>query len=60
MILEFKFSKTQEDLTQLAQKALDQIDAKSYNAKIKDHKNVLRTLKVGLAFEGKNVEVVFK
>ncbi|MBS0186359.1 MAG: PD-(D/E)XK nuclease domain-containing protein [Proteobacteria bacterium] len=60
LILEFKFSKLGENLRFLAQKALEQIEIKNYKAKIKDHKTVLRTLKVGLAFEGKNVEVAFK
>ncbi|HQS84292.1 MAG: hypothetical protein B7Y25_01360 [Alphaproteobacteria bacterium 16-39-46] len=60
LILEFKFATQGENLSLLAQKALDQIETKNYGAKIKTHENVLNTLKVGLAFRGKDVEVAFK
>ncbi|HQS83995.1 MAG: hypothetical protein B7Y25_03570 [Alphaproteobacteria bacterium 16-39-46] len=60
LVLEFKFGKSREDLTALAQKALEQIETKNYMAKIKAHETVMRTLKVGLAFGGKDVEVAFK
>ena len=60
LILEFKFSKSEENLLLLAQEALDQIEAKNYKAKIKAHENVVRTLKVGIVFAGKNVEVAFR
>ncbi|HQS84106.1 MAG: hypothetical protein B7Y25_04090 [Alphaproteobacteria bacterium 16-39-46] len=60
LILEFKFSKTQEDLALLAKKALEQIETKNYETKVKEHDVVEKTLKVGLAFRGKDVEVAFK
>ena len=60
LIMEFKFAKQPEDLKLFAQKALDQIEHKNYMAKIKAYDTVEHTLKVGLAFSGKDVEVVFK
>ena len=60
LIMEFEFAKQPEDLKLLAQKALDQIEHKNYMAKIKAYDTVEHTLKVGLAFSGKDVEVAFK
>jgi hypothetical protein len=60
LILEFKFSKSEEKLNLLAQEALEQIEHKNYEAKIKAHENVASTFKVGLAFSGKDVAVAFK
>ncbi len=60
LLLEFKFAKSDEDLNFLAQKALEQIETKNYEAKIKAYETVTQTLKVGLAFSGKNVEVAFR
>ena len=60
LVLEFKFSKSGENLNLLAQKALEQIEHKNYMSKIKAHETVMKTLKVGLAFAGKDVEVAFK
>ena len=60
LILEFKFARSEENLQALAQKALDQIDQKNYVSKIKDHKSITNIIKVGLAFRGKEVEVVFQ
>ena len=60
LILEFKFSKGEEDLALLAKKALEQIETKNYAAKVKEHDAVEKILKVGLAFRGKDVEVAFK
>ncbi len=60
LILEFKFSKSEENLHLLAEQALNQIESKNYKAKIKAHENVGRTLKVGIVFAGKNVEVSFR
>ncbi|OYX68942.1 MAG: hypothetical protein B7Y79_00185, partial [Rhodospirillales bacterium 35-44-4] len=57
---EFKFSKSEENLHLLAEQALNQIESKNYKAKIKAHENVVRTLKVGIVFAGKNVEVSFR
>ncbi|MBS0185814.1 MAG: AAA family ATPase [Proteobacteria bacterium] len=60
LILEFKFSKMQENLTSLAEKALHQIEAKKYETKIKADPLVEKIFKVGLAFQGKEVAVAFK
>ncbi len=60
LILEFKFSKSEENLHLLAEQALNQIESKNYKARIKAHENVGRTLKVGIVFAGKNVEVSFR
>ncbi|HQS84081.1 MAG: hypothetical protein B7Y25_03640 [Alphaproteobacteria bacterium 16-39-46] len=60
LVLEFKFGESKEDLSLLAQKALEQIEHKNYAAKIKAYKNVASTFKVGIAFGGKDVAVAFK
>ncbi|OYZ36602.1 MAG: hypothetical protein B7Y25_06925 [Alphaproteobacteria bacterium 16-39-46] len=60
LILEFKFSKGEEDLALLAKKALEQIEAKNYATKVKEHDAVEKILKVVLAFRGKDVDVAFK
>ncbi|OZA41352.1 MAG: hypothetical protein B7X84_08110, partial [Alphaproteobacteria bacterium 17-39-52] len=59
-VLEFKFAKSEASLHLLAEKALEQIDLKNYEAKIKACKNVASTFKVGIAFGGKDVAVAFK
>ena len=59
LILEFKFSKTQENLPLLAQKALEQIENKNYAAKVKEYR-IEKTFKVGLAFGGKDAAIAFK
>ena len=60
LVLEFKFGKFETDLHLLAQKALEQIELKNYEAQIKAYKNVASTFKVGIAFGGKDVAVAFK
>ncbi len=60
LILEFKFAKSGENLSSLAQKALEQIEIKNYAGKIKNQSGIESILKVGLAFGGKDVEVAFK
>ena len=60
LVLEFKFGKFETDLHLLAQKALEQIELKNYEAQIKPYKNVASTFKVGIAFGGKDVAVAFK
>ncbi|HQS84310.1 MAG TPA: hypothetical protein PLY23_05320 [Alphaproteobacteria bacterium] len=44
----------------VAQSALDQIETKEYISKIKSYKNVKKTISLGLAFQGKDVEVAFR
>ena len=59
-ILEYKIASKEENLKTAAQTALDQIETKEYASKIKAYKNVEKVISIGLAFRGKEVEVVFK
>ena len=58
-LMEFKISKTQKGMEERAQKALKQIDEKKYDTKLKA-RGVKNILKIGVAFYGKEVKVVFK
>ena len=58
-LMEFKISKKKKGMEESAEKALKQIDEKKYDTKLKARviKNIL---KIGIAFYGKEVKVVFK
>jgi len=58
-LMEFKISKTKKGMEESAEKALKQIDEKKYDTRLKARgkKNIL---KIGIAFYGKEVKVVFK
>ena len=58
-LIEFKISKTQKGMEEKAQKALKQIDEKKYDTKLKA-RGIKNILKIGVAFYGKEVKVVFK
>ena len=58
-LMEFKISKTQKGMEERAQKALKQIDEKKYDTKLKA-RGIKNILKIGVAFYGKEVKVVFK
>ena len=58
-LMEFKISKTQKGMEERAQKALKQIDEKKYDTKLKT-RGIKNILKIGVAFYGKEVKVVFK
>ena len=58
-LMEFKISKTKKGMEERAQKALKQIDEKKYDTKLKA-RGVKNILKIGIAFYGKEVKVVFK
>ena len=58
-LMEFKISKTKKGMEERAQKALKQIDEKKYDTKLKA-RGVKNILKIGVAFYGKEVKVVFK
>jgi hypothetical protein len=58
LILEFKVADEGEDLKESAQKALQQIEKRNYEAELRQA-GVNKIVKVGLAFWGKKVEVVF-
>ena len=57
--MEFKISKTKKGMEEKAQKALKQIDEKKYDTKLKT-RGIKNILKIGIAFYGKEVKVVFK
>ena len=58
-LMEFKISKTKKGMEEKAQKALKQIDEKKYDTKLKT-RGIKNILKIGIAFYGKEVKVVFK
>eukprot|EP01035_Chromulina_nebulosa_P020445 gene20445-26528_t len=60
IILEFKIGHRQEDLKEVATNALKQIKAKNYEAKIASYEGVEKTFKIGLAFCGKDAELVYE
>ena len=57
-LMEFKISKTKKGMEEKAQKALKQIDEKKYDTKLKA-RGIKNILKIGIAFYGKEVKVVF-
>ena len=58
-LMEFKISKTKKGMEEKAQKALKQIDEKKYDTKLKA-RGIKNILKIGVAFYGKEVKVVFR
>ena len=58
-LMEFKISKTKKGMEEKAEKALKQIDEKKYDTKLKA-RGIKNILKIGIAFYGKEVKVVFK
>ena len=58
-LMEFKISKTKKGMKERAQKALKQIDKKKYDTRLKA-RGIKNILKIGVAFYGKEVKVVFK
>ncbi len=58
-LMEFKISKTKKGMEERAQEALKQIDEKKYDTKLKA-RGIKNILKIGVAFYGKEVKVVFK
>ena len=58
-LMEFKISKTKKGMEVSAEKALKQIDEKKYDTKLKA-RGIKNILKIGIAFYGKEVKVVFK
>ena len=58
-LMEFKISKTKKGMEASAEKALKQIDEKKYDTKLKA-RGIKNILKIGIAFYGKEVKVVFK
>ena len=58
-LMEFKIAKTKKGMEESAEKALKQIDEKKYDTKLKA-RGIKNILKIGIAFYGKEVKVVFK
>ena len=58
-LMEFKISKTKKEMEDKAQKALKQIDEKKYDTKLKA-RGIKNILKIGIAFHGKEVKIVYK
>ena len=58
-LMEFKISKTKKGMEEKAEKALKQIEEKKYDTKLKA-RGIKNILKIGVAFYGKEVKVVFK
>ena len=58
-LMEFKISKMKNGMEERAQKALKQIDEKKYDTRLKA-RGIKNILKIGVAFYGKEVKVVFK
>ena len=58
-LMEFKISKTKKGMEDSAEKALKQIDEKKYDTKLRA-RGIKNILKIGIAFYGKEVKVVFK
>nr|WP_315047016.1 AAA family ATPase [uncultured Leptotrichia sp.] len=58
-LMKFKISKTKKGMEEKAEKALKQIDEKKYDTKLKA-RGIKNILKIGIAFYGKEVKVVFK
>ena len=57
IIMEFKATKDQEDLSAYAEGVLKQIDDKHYDTDMRD-RGIKEIVKYGIAFAGKNVEIV--
>ncbi len=60
MIIEFKLAGKEDSLKAAAQKAFEQIKSRNYKSKICKYDNVEKTIKLGLAFCGKEVEAVYE
>ena len=58
-LMEFKISKTKNEMEKRAQKALKQIDEKKYDTKLKA-RGIKNILKIGITFHGKEVKVAYK
>ena len=57
--MEFKISKTKNEMEKRAQKVLKQIDEKKYDTKLKA-RGIKNILKIGITFHGKEVKVAYK
>lgn len=60
IIIEYKISKTREDLALMAKIGLEQIIDKRYDLKIKQHLHVRKILKIAMAFCGKEMDLQYQ
>jgi hypothetical protein len=54
IILEFKYTKTNQNMQELTTEALKQINKNRYITEIKRYKHIKSVLKIGIAFSGKS------
>jgi len=59
-IIEFKQSKKEEELENLAKKAIKQIDESLYLTEVCQYEHIKSVIKLGLAFKGKQVKSAFE
>jgi len=57
VVLEYKVATSQEEMTSKVAEALEQIAAKDYLARVKQHKHIQQIAKIGVAFYGKEALV---
>ena len=60
IIIEYKISKTPDSLESEAMGALEQIQDKKYDAKLKELAHIKQILKIGMAFCGKKVAIEYQ
>ncbi|WP_375327178.1 AAA family ATPase [Candidatus Tisiphia endosymbiont of Nemotelus uliginosus] len=60
IIIEYKVSKSTEELESVAKSGLSQINDKRYDTKIKEHKHVKKIIKISMAFCGKEVALQYQ
>lgn len=59
IIIEYKTTEKPKDLDMVAEGALKQIQNKKYDTKLKEYSHIKHILKIGMAFSGKEVEMVY-
>ncbi len=60
IIIEYKIAKVTEELEAIAKAGLAQINEKQYDIKIKEYKHVQKTIKISMAFCGKEVALEYQ
>ncbi len=60
IIIEYKVTKKEADLTHLAKIGLNQIINKQYDIKIRQYQNVKQIIKISIAFCGKNMDLQYQ
>ena len=60
LVVEYKVAGKGDDLQIVAEKALEQITSRNYESKICNYENIQKTIKLGLAFCGKEVKAAYE